>query len=448
MVRSERVQLSDQLRFRGLPRRISRTLRTCRRSVRVGRDAIQYTGPVTRVKLVDRVHPANEAPVDEPIGFHHDTAPDLLLPRRLETSIVPSHIIVQRMEELAPEFVLKLEQDGFLHRVKISGKPDPSRINLLIRSLFIWVCTAKEKTACDSVKFNAEGSADLFFGPVNPIMELGGKRVWFKSILSYTDEDRDVGASFGDGNSFPAAPIDAYKKILDDNCVEASWDIGDVLLVDNLGSSTQGDPANPLESYSFPLQQRGGEMGFLEGKIAEEKVFWGKVFPKTLLPTGTRDLAEMVRGEREWLAELLQQHGAILFRGFDVGSHEEFDRVVGAFEWDKMTYIGATSRVKLSDRVYTANEAPVDRAIGFHHEMSLPSPEGGETSILPSDIIVERMEELAPEFVGKLEDEGFVFRAKTPSKPNPNKVLSTTWKQVLKTDDEEEARRRAKETFA
>ncbi|XP_058099708.1 clavaminate synthase-like protein At3g21360 [Magnolia sinica] len=198
-------------------------------------------------------------------------------------------------------------------------------------------------------------------------------------------------------------------------------------------------------------------MGFVEGKIVEEKVFKGKVFPKTLLPSNTCDLVEMVRSDRELLSDILQQHGAILFRGFGVFSAQDFSSVVKAFEWDDMPYMGGATRVKVDDRIYTANEAPLDHLINFHHEMSLckeypskifffclePSPEGGETSILPSHIIVEKMEELMPDFVVKLSQVRLIFRFRTVTDADSNdRVISKTWKELLKTDDEVEAEKR------
>ncbi|KAJ6797365.1 clavaminate synthase-like protein [Iris pallida] len=171
------------------------------------------------------------------------------------------------------------------------------------------------------------------------------------------------------------------------------------------------------------------ERGFAEGNIKEEKVFGDAVFPKTLLPWGTskssaRDLAETVERERPSLSRTLQSHGAILFRGFQVRSADEFDRVVRAFGWEDIPYVGAAERVSVTDRVYTANEVPLDVFINFHHEMAFarqspskifffcsePSPEGGETSIVPSQVVAEKMEERLPEVTAKLSEVGLTFR--------------------------------------
>ncbi|XP_028548698.1 clavaminate synthase-like protein At3g21360 [Dendrobium catenatum] len=115
-------------------------------------------------------------------------------------------------------------------------------------------------------------------------------------------------------------------------------------------------------------------MGFIDGSLAEAKLIGDDVFPKTLLPAAVseRNLSKSVLAERESLVAALRRHRALLFRGFDVTSVDDFERVVEAFEWDAFQAIsGTTTRSKLSERIYTANEASVELFINFHHEMSL-----------------------------------------------------------------------------
>ncbi|ERN19967.1 hypothetical protein AMTRI_Chr11g100900 [Amborella trichopoda] len=218
-------------------------------------------------------------------------------------------------------------------------------------------------------------------------------------------------------------------------------------------------------------------MEFVEGKLKEEKWFGETVFPRTLLPFhrcedgattlspsfperegGETRLAEAVRANRVWLDEQLSRHGAILFRGFDVRRAEDFQNVVEAFGWEEMDYgIGDATRSKVIDRVYSANEAPPEVLIDFHHEMSNrkefpskviffcmePPREGGETSILPSHIIVEKMEEAMPEFVDKLGNVGAIMRLWNPKDYTTKKMFRRTWPQILQTEDKAEAEKRA-----
>ncbi|KAJ4976041.1 hypothetical protein NE237_001147 [Protea cynaroides] len=208
-------------------------------------------------------------------------------------------------------------------------------------------------------------------------------------------------------------------------------------------------------------------MEFVEGTIEEEKIFEGVVFPKTLNPPksnedveyGSTELTEMVKAKREWLEELLRRHSAILFRGFRVDSADEFGRVVEAFGWEEMEYWGVASRFKVADRVHTTNEAPPDKFITFHHEMSLikdcpsklfffcsqPPPVGGETSIVPSGVVVEKMEERMPEFVAKLMEKGCVFGRSLPKGNDIGVISGRSWKWFLQTEDQDEAKQRAAE---
>ncbi|KAI0494352.1 hypothetical protein KFK09_024486 [Dendrobium nobile] len=208
-------------------------------------------------------------------------------------------------------------------------------------------------------------------------------------------------------------------------------------------------------------------MGFTEGSLAEAKLIGDDVFPKTFLPAAVseRNLAKSVLAERESLVAALRRHRALLFRGFDVISVDDFERVVEAFEWDAFQVIsGTTTRSKLSERIYTANEASVDLFINFHHEMSLrptvpskiffccsePSPEGGETSIVASDVIVEKMEERLPEFMAKVADVGIIHGNKTATNAEvgTQAIFNKSWVSYLGTDDEAEAVKRAKENFS
>ncbi|KAH7685248.1 Clavaminate synthase-like protein [Dioscorea alata] len=215
-------------------------------------------------------------------------------------------------------------------------------------------------------------------------------------------------------------------------------------------------------------------MEFVKGSIGGEKEFNGKVFPLTLVPpqrndmmkNSWKDLVEKVKKEKEKLSECLSDYGAILFRGFKVESGEEFEKVVESFGWDEFPYEGAADRNKVASRIYTANEAPLHVFINFHHEMALirkfapkiffyclePAPEGGETAIVRSDVIVEEMEKKVPEVVEKLTGEGFKFvlHTKVPYKHgnDDDSDDTTVWQRMLKTKDKLEAQKRALETLA
>ncbi|XP_077246548.1 clavaminate synthase-like protein At3g21360 [Tasmannia lanceolata] len=205
---------------------------------------------------------------------------------------------------------------------------------------------------------------------------------------------------------------------------------------------------------------------FVESRIEEEKVFDGVVLPKTLRPAdplraSATKLIEGVLKNKEQLNGLLMKHGAILFRGFDVQDGGDFRRVVEIFGLEEMPYLGASPRVKVDDKVYTANEAPLDQFINFHHEMSLmrkypsrvfffcltPPPEGGQTCLARSTILLREMERLQPEFVSKLGRVGMLAELIYPKMSTTQLIVGRNWQSVLGTDDPVEAEKLAKKTM-
>ncbi|GLJ41937.1 hypothetical protein SUGI_0868260 [Cryptomeria japonica] len=201
------------------------------------------------------------------------------------------------------------------------------------------------------------------------------------------------------------------------------------------------------------------------GKIAQQKVVNedGLLFPMVLLPQDVSDegntlqsFLHTIESNREWIDDHLKKVGALLFRGFPLKSASDFNAVMEAFGWDEMAYLGAASRIRVEGRVFTANEAPLHQPIKFHHEMALfedfptklafyceiAPPDGGQTAILLSHKITERMEEKYPEFVTKLEKEGLIYSAIFPADDDPNDFL-IGWQTLYKTKDKEEAQRKA-----
>ncbi|CAI9281081.1 unnamed protein product [Lactuca saligna] len=193
----------------------------------------------------------------------------------------------------------------------------------------------------------------------------------------------------------------------------------------------------------------------------------GFLFPAVLSPnhnTGStaveelHDFEEAIRVQKPWLESLLQKSGAILFRGFPVATPSDFNTVVEAFSYAEFPYLGGiATRTKVVGRVYTANESPLHIGIPFHHEMSyardFPTKlfffcdeepgEGGETPIVLSHIIYEKMKERHPEFVSKLEEHGVAYTDFASDENDPSSFTGRSWKSIFKTNDKNVAEERA-----
>ncbi|MFP4099132.1 amino acid adenylation domain-containing protein [Coleofasciculus sp.] len=117
------------------------------------------------------------------------------------------------------------------------------------------------------------------------------------------------------------------------------------------------------------------------------------------------DLADWATNKREFIETNLLQHGAILFRGFNVKSVLEFEKVASAICPKLFGEYGDLPREGISGRVYGSTPYPSDQAILFHNESSHmhqwplkiwffcvhPAQEGGETPIVDCRKVYQRL---------------------------------------------------------
>jgi alpha-ketoglutarate-dependent taurine dioxygenase len=98
----------------------------------------------------------------------------------------------------------------------------------------------------------------------------------------------------------------------------------------------------------------------------------GGTFPLVLRPAiEGLDLAAWAGANRDEVERRLLEHGAILFRGFDVRSPAQFERFARAISPELLDYRErAAPRKEVGRRVYTSTDYPADQPIPLHHEMS------------------------------------------------------------------------------
>lgn len=170
----------------------------------------------------------------------------------------------------------------------------------------------------------------------------------------------------------------------------------------------------------------------------------------------TDAVAEWVARNRRRLADRAQRHGALLLRGFcpPVRTAADFDTVCRAFGLDVFPYVGgAAPRTVVSGSVFTANESPADQLIPFHHEMAqsrthpgtlffycrTPPAEGGETPIVLSHLVYERVRAEFPGFVDALEEKGVRYVRVLPEEDDPSSAIGRGWKSTFAVQTQEEA---------
>ena len=153
---------------------------------------------------------------------------------------------------------------------------------------------------------------------------------------------------------------------------------------------------------------------------------------------------------------LLEDHGFVLFRGFDIVDHECFHQVVDSFDYPNFRYADSFSnavRTNRTERVFTANEAPPSVEIFLHHEMAqtltFPSrlffyceqaaTTGGATPICRSDSALKSLEASSPDFVARLREQGVRYRNTMPAAADQGSGQGRSWRDTLSVDSRAEA---------
>lgn len=156
------------------------------------------------------------------------------------------------------------------------------------------------------------------------------------------------------------------------------------------------------------------------------------------------------------VSDLINTHGFVLFRGYDIKSDSDFHRFIESFGLDNFKYADSFSnavRHNRTERVFTANEAPPSVEIFLHHEMAqtLTFPgalfffceeaaqSGGATPVCRSDLTLKTLETNNPGFVAKLREVGVKYRNSMPSEANLESGQGRSWKDTLTVGSVQEA---------
>jgi alpha-ketoglutarate-dependent taurine dioxygenase len=120
------------------------------------------------------------------------------------------------------------------------------------------------------------------------------------------------------------------------------------------------------------------------------------------------ELADWIGLNRERVMSLLNDRGALLFRGFHISGPEDFRNVAAVWSGGLLKYTyGSTPRRQVGAKnVYTSTEYPLDQSIPLHNEMSYsriwpdyvwfyceqPAIHGGVTPLADSRLVGERVD--------------------------------------------------------
>lgn len=168
----------------------------------------------------------------------------------------------------------------------------------------------------------------------------------------------------------------------------------------------------------------------------------GSSLPLVIEPSdGPVDLIRWAEAHREDIKSRLSQHGAILFRGFPIGSSEEFERFVVASCGGSLEYKERSSpRSQVSGRIYTSTDYPPEMPIFLHNEQSysltfmlrilfscLVEPmSGGATPIADVRKVYQRID---PAIRRRFSEDGYLYVR------NFGDGFGLSWQEAFKSED-------------
>jgi len=179
-------------------------------------------------------------------------------------------------------------------------------------------------------------------------------------------------------------------------------------------------------------------------------------------PASVKELTTALRAHRNRYLQQATEHGAVLFTNTPLQSFTDFDGALQALDLKNFPYRKSLSnavRVNLTERVFTANEAPPDTEIFFHHEMAQTpifpgiilfycekAPErGGATPLCRSDWLFDRLQDSCPAFIKACEEKGLKYTSVMPSESDTTSSMGRSWKNTLNTKTRDQAETRLSE---
>jgi hypothetical protein len=177
------------------------------------------------------------------------------------------------------------------------------------------------------------------------------------------------------------------------------------------------------------------------GKIKTRYLSDDSTLPLVIEPAGDEiELADWAAGNRSFVDEKLLQHGALLFRGFDVSSVPQFEKFAAAVCDELFGEYGDLPREELGGKVYGSTPYPSDETILFHNESShmhqwpmliwfycmQPSLSGGESPIIDCRRIYQSLDARIRE---EFESKGLMYVR------NFTDGLDVSWQDFFHTKD-------------
>lgn len=194
--------------------------------------------------------------------------------------------------------------------------------------------------------------------------------------------------------------------------------------------------------------------------LPQSRIVDGKLFPLTLSPVDANagaaariSLAGTFHAE---ILALVRTHGAVLLRGWDnkAQTAAHFSELMATLELPTTAMAcSAGPRFAVAANVFTANEAPPEERIPFHHEMAqcdappsvvaffceVAAPHGGATPLLHSHLAAAYLRKHHPAVAARLKAVGVKYVRIMPPVTDPSSALGKSWRHSLRVETREQA---------
>jgi alpha-ketoglutarate-dependent taurine dioxygenase len=176
--------------------------------------------------------------------------------------------------------------------------------------------------------------------------------------------------------------------------------------------------------------------------VRESQLNSDQLLPLIMEPAADHvDLADWARNNREYIEQRLHRHGGILFRGFNLSTPFDFERVAGAVYRQIYADYGDLPREGVSGKIYTSTPYPDDKSILYHNESSHMNRWPARISFFCVVAAKERgcspvvdcrrvYQQINPAVRDKFEQKGLMYVR------NFSDGLDVSWQRFFQTEDE------------
>jgi len=202
----------------------------------------------------------------------------------------------------------------------------------------------------------------------------------------------------------------------------------------------------PTKSVSFPALRRKAVRLSTSAVVRAGLLPGTDRFPLVYQPEiDGVNLAGWAEAHRSEVEAQLLKHGALLFRNFNVSTHQHLDQFIRATCGAPMEYQERSSpRSHVSDNIYTSTDYPPDESIFLHNEQSYnvtfpmkifffctePAREGGATPIADTRRILRRIRPIVRE---RFIEKGYMYVR------NFGQGFGLSWQTAFQTTNPSEA---------